>query len=197
MAECWCPETRPSWANTWGVGRSISQLLLGPHAPNTLRSVLRHIGAFLDHLVDVDTPAGRVPVPKTGWNEQIYQLLWGSNAPNTFWRFLRHIGTFLDYLTGVDTPVGRVCVPRNKAKLSKYMGSGEVNISASIKASCTTFIWEFLRHIGTFVYHLGCVNTPMGRASPPKTRPNWANTLGSREVNISASIKDPCTKYFL
>ena len=94
--------------------------------------------------------------------------------------------------------VGRVCVcPGNKAKLSKYMGSGQVNISASIKASCTAFIWEFLRHIGTFVYHLGCVNTSMGRAAPPKTRPNWANTLGSMEVNISTSIKAPCTKYFL
>ena len=54
----------------------------------------------------------------------------------------RNISRLLD---GVDTPVGRVSEPRNKAKLSKYMGSGEVihqNISASIKASCTTFIWE-------------------------------------------------------
>ena len=103
---------------------------------------LRHIGAFLDHLAGVDTPAGRVPVPKTGPNWANISAFMRSNVPNTFWRFLRHIGTFLDYLTGVDTPVGRVCVPRNKAKLSKYMGSGEVNISASIKASCTTFIWE-------------------------------------------------------
>ena len=31
-------KTGPSWANTWGVGRSISQLLLGPHAPNVFRS---------------------------------------------------------------------------------------------------------------------------------------------------------------
>ena len=57
--------TGPSWANTWGVGRSISQLLLGPHAPNIFSQNLRHIGTFLDYLGGVDTPMGRVPVPKT------------------------------------------------------------------------------------------------------------------------------------
>ena len=58
-------------------------------------------------------------------------------APGTkfFWKLLRHIRTFLDYLG----PVGRVLVPRNQARLSKYMGSGEVNISAPIRAPYTNF----------------------------------------------------------
>ena len=73
----------------------------------------------------------------------------------------------LDYLGGVDTPVGRVLVPRNLANLSKYIGSGEVNISASIKAPCTNFFGspETNRDI---LDHLGDVDTPMGRALAPR-----------------------------
>ena len=67
----------------------------------------------------------------------------------------------LDYLGGIDPPVGRVLVPKNQAKLSKYMGSWEVSISASIRAPCTNFFWKFLKHIGTFVDHLGGVDTSM------------------------------------
>ena len=91
-------------------------------------------------------------------------------APCTkfFWRFLRHIGTFLDYFRAVDTPDGRVLVPRNKAKLRKYMGSGEVNISASIRSPCTKYFENFLRHIGTFLDYLGGVDRPLGRAPAPK-----------------------------
>ena len=65
-------------------------------------------------------------------------------APCTkyFLRFLRHIGTFLDYLGGVDIPVERVPVPKNWAKLSKYIGEGEVNISASIRAPYTRYFLE-------------------------------------------------------
>ena len=59
-----------------------------------------------------------------------------------FWKFLRHIRTFLDYLGGVDPAVGRVLVPNYEAKLSKYMGEGEVNISASIRAPCTKYFLE-------------------------------------------------------
>ena len=47
------------------MGRSISHFLLRPHAPNVFCRFLRHIETFLDHLGSVDTPAGRVPVPKT------------------------------------------------------------------------------------------------------------------------------------
>ena len=65
-----------------------------------------------------------------------------AHAPQLFWRFLRHNGTFLDHLRDVDTPMGRVLTPKNQTKLSKYMGEGEVNISASIRAPCTKFFWE-------------------------------------------------------
>ena len=57
-----------------------------------------------------------------------------------FWRFLRHIGTFVNYFGGVDTPMGRSPVPKNQATLSKYMGSMEVNISASIRVPCTKLL---------------------------------------------------------
>ena len=64
-----------------------------------------------------------------GVGRSVSQLLLRPDAPNIFWIFLRHIATFLDYLGGVDIPVRSVL---NWANLSKYMGSGEINISASI-----------------------------------------------------------------
>ena len=88
-----------------------------------------------------------------------------------FGGFLRHIGTFLDHLGGVDTPVGSMLVPTNWAKLSKYMGWGEVNISASIGPHAPNCFLRFPRHIGTFLDQFGGVNTSMGGASVPKT---WA-----------------------
>ena len=40
------------------------------------------------------------------------------------------------------TPAGRGQVPKNQAKLSKFIGEGEVNISAFIRAPCTKFCLE-------------------------------------------------------
>ena len=88
--------------------------------------------------------------------------------------------------------MGRMLVLSNLAKLSKYMGEVEVNISASIKAPCTKYFLRFLKHTGIFVDHLGGVDTPMA----PK---NWAKLdkyMESGDVNISASIRAPCIKYF-
>ena len=51
-------------------------------------------------------------------------------------------------------------------KLSKYMGSGEGNISTSIRALCTKSFWR--RHRETFLDHLGGVDTFMGGAPVPK-----------------------------
>ena len=51
-------------------------------------------------------------------------------------------------------------------------GSGEVNISASIRAPCNNSFWKFLRHIGTLLDHLGGVDTPMGGAPVPKKKQN-------------------------
>ena len=75
-----------------GEGRSISQLLLGPNAPNTFCRFLRHIGTFVDHLGGVVTPVGRVPVPKNqgscahigGAGRSITQLLIEPHAPKFF-----------------------------------------------------------------------------------------------------------------
>ena len=129
---------------TGGVGRSISQLLLGPLASNYFWRFLSHIGTFVDHLGGVDTPAGRALAPKNQaklskymGGRSILQLVLGLHAPNYFGGFLTHIGTFVDHLGGVDTPADRALAPKNQAKLSKYMGSGEVNISACIRAPCT------------------------------------------------------------
>ena len=64
----------------------------------------------------------------------------------------------------------RVLPPENQAKLSTYIGEGEVNISASMRAPCTIYL-RFLRHIGTFLDHLRGADTLMGRVPVPK---NWA-----------------------
>ena len=77
-----------------------------------------------------------------GSGRSVSQLLLGIHALNFFWKFLKHLGTLLDYLRGVDPPVGRVLLPNYQAKLSKYMGEGEVNIPASISAPCTKYFLE-------------------------------------------------------
>ena len=56
--------------------------------------------------------------------------------------------------------------------------------------------WRFLRHIETFLDQLGGVDTPIGRVLVSK---HWAKLnkyMGEGGVNISASIRAPCTKYF-
>ena len=60
-----------------GVGRSVSQLLLGPPAPNFLWRFLEHIGTFVDHLGGVDPTMGRVPVPKNQAKLSKYMEEWG------------------------------------------------------------------------------------------------------------------------
>ena len=124
------PAHRPLGGQVWApLKLSCVHFSLCLHAPKIFCRFLRHIGTFLDHLRGVDTPAGRVPVPKhqaklskyIGDGRSISQLLLRLHAPNFSWRFMRHIETFLDYLGDVDTPMGRVPVPRNWAKLSKYM----------------------------------------------------------------------------
>ena len=148
QAECQCPKTRPSWANTCGSGEV-------------------NISAFI-----------RAPCTKL------------------FWRFLRHIGTFLDYLGGVDTPMGRAPAPKTWAKLSRYMGEGEVSVSASIRAPCTKYFWRFLRQIGTFLNHLWGVDTPMSRVPAPKTWSKLSRYMG-RERSISQLLLGPHTPNFV
>ena len=121
---------------------------------------LRHIGKFLDHFGGVDTPAGRVPVPRkpgqveqihVEWGGQYLRLLLGFHAPLFFWRFLRHIGTFLEHLRGVDTPMGIALTPKSRPKLSKYMGGAGRSISQLLLGPhAPHFFWRFLRHIGIF-----------------------------------------------
>ena len=53
-----------------------------------------------------------------------------------------HRETSIDHLGGVDTTMGRAPAPKIQAKLSKYMGEGEVSISASIRVPCTKFCLE-------------------------------------------------------
>ena len=142
---------------------------------------------------------------KLGWVEQMHgrvwrsisQLLLGPHAPNIFWKFLRHIGTFLDYLGGVDTPVGRVPVPKTRPSWANTFGVGRSISQLLLGSHAPNTFWRFLRHIGIFLDHLGGVDTPIGRVSALKTGLRWANTWGSGEVSISASIRVPCTKYFL
>ena len=90
---------------------------------------LRHIETFLDHLGNVDTTVGRVPVPKLGHVEQMHrgvgssisQLLLGPHAPN-FLEVPKTHGNISRLLGSVDTSMSGAPVPKNWAKLSKYMG---------------------------------------------------------------------------
>ena len=51
------------------------------------------------------------------------------------------------------------------------MGSGEVDISASIRTPCSKFLCRLLRHIGTFLEYLRGVDTSMVGGPVAK---NWA-----------------------
>ena len=161
--------------------------------------LLRHIGTFVDYLGGVDTPAGWVPVTKTKAKlskdmgrvgRSVFQLLLGPHAPNVLWRFLRHIGRFLDHLGDVDTPIGRALAPKLQAKLNKYMESGEINISASIRASHIKFGLEVSETHKNISRPLWDIKTPAGRMSVPKAEPSWANTFGVRS-SISQLLLGP------
>ena len=111
------------------------------------------------------------------------------------WKFLWHIGNL--------RPLGRcwhTCVKSTSvqswAKLSKYMGEwGGQYLSFCKGPMHHILFWKFLRHIETFQDHLGDVDIPLVRVLMPNTGLNWANTCGSGEVNISASISTPCTNF--
>ena len=164
----------------WGVGEvNISASIRAPctkyflEVAETHRNISRSLGKCFDSC------GQSASAPKLGQVEKIHGGVGRSislpplelHAPNLFWKFLRHIGTFLDHLGGVETSIGGALVPKNQAKLSKCMGEGEVNISASNRAPCTKIFWRFLRHIGTFVDHLGGDDTPAARVLVSQ---NWA-----------------------
>ena len=68
----------PSCAIHRAVGRSISQLLLGPHAPKCLEVPETHRSS-LDHLEGVNTPMGAALVLEN-WAKLINT--WGSGEVN-------------------------------------------------------------------------------------------------------------------
>ena len=177
---------------------SISQLLLGPYAPNILeapkthRNICRLLGRCWHtcrlstsnkNQSQVEQRHGRV-------GRSVFQLLLGPHAPNVLWRFLRHIGRFLDHLGDVDTPIGRALAPKLQAKLNKYMESGEINISASIRASHIKFGLEVSETHKNISRPLWDIKTPAGRMSVPKAEPSWANTFGVRS-SISQLLLGP------
>ena len=85
-----------------------------------------------------------------------------------FWEVPETHKNILDHLEGVDTPAGRVPMFKNQAKLSKYIGVGEINISASIRAPCTKFL-EVPETHGNISRLLGrCSHTHGQRASAQK-----------------------------
>ena len=139
------PKTCLSWANTWGVGRSISQFLLGPHVPNLLEVPYTHR--------NISRPFGRLThlwaVCQHSKSGSSWANTWGDVSISAFIRAPCTKFCFKVYdtnrnisyhLGGVDTLVGRVPALKIWANLSKYMGSGEVNISASISTPCTKYI---------------------------------------------------------
>ena len=137
------PKTRPSWANALGSRGSISQLLLGPHAPIFWR-FLRHIRTLLDYLGGVETHVGRVPVPKN-WDKlskyigewrSISQLLLGPHAPNTFLEVPETHRSISRSLGRCWHTCWQSASPQNWAKLSKNISFYEVQ--------CTKYFLEVL-----------------------------------------------------
>ena len=52
------------------------------------------------------------------------------------------------------------------------VGTSEIELcSLVIVLAFTKFFWRFLRHIGTFLDHLGGLDTPVGRVQVPR---HWA-----------------------
>ena len=103
-----------------------------------------------------------------------------------------------DHLGGVDTPMGRAPAPKNPGQVEQIHGVAERSISQLLLGPHAPNIFcRFLRHTETFLDHLGGVDTPAGRVWAPKTGLRWANTWGRGRSNTSASIRAPCTKYFL
>ena len=111
---------------------------------------LRHIETSLGHSGGVDTPSGTVPAPEI-WAKLSKYMREGEDSISTSIRapctkFCLEVSeinrNISDHLGGVDPPVGRVLVSNNQAKLSKYFGEGEGNISTSIRAPCTKYFLE-------------------------------------------------------
>ena len=71
-AEHWPPKMGQVEQIHGGMGKSISQHLLGPHAPNFFWRFMMHIGTLFDHLGGVGTPMDRVSAPNMGQVEQIH-----------------------------------------------------------------------------------------------------------------------------
>ena len=146
------PKAEPSWANTFGVRSSISQLLLGPHAPNTFWEVPethRNIPGLLGrcwHTCRQSTSALKTmnhELSKYYGVVGMLNILASIKASYTkcwFGRFLRHIGTFLDNLWGVDTHAERLSALKTGLCWANARGSGKVNISASIRTPWTKYI---------------------------------------------------------
>ena len=58
------------------------------------------------------------------------------------------------------------------------------------------FFLRFLRQIRKFLDHLRGVDRHVGRVPMSKNRVNLSKYMKDGEVNISASIRAPCTKFF-
>ena len=66
-------------------------------------------------------------------------------------------------MAGVDT---------KQTKLSKYIREGRSISQLLLGSHVPNLVWRFLRHIGTFLDHLGGVDTLVDRVPMPKTRPS-------------------------
>ena len=74
-----------------------------------------------------------------------------------------------------------------------YGGVGR-SISQLLLELHAPIFWKLLRHIGTFLHHLqGVTHLQSDCQNQAKLR----KYMAEGEVNMSASIRAPCTKYFL
>ena len=69
------------------------------------------------------------------------------------------------------------------------MGSGDINISAFIRAPCIKCFLEVPETLRNILDYLGGVDTPVDRVLVPRNLANLSKYMGGEEVNISASIR--------
>ena len=180
-----------------GRGRSISQLLLGPHAPNTFlevpethRSISRSLGRCWHTCWQSASPQNWAKLSK---NISFYEV----QCTKYFLEVLethRNISRLLDRCW--HTCRQSVCAQKQGQVEQIHGGVGRSIFQLLLKSLAPHLFGRFLRHIETFVYDLGGVDTPMSWVLVSIIQAKLRKYMASREVNISASIRAPCTKYF-
>ena len=101
---------------------------------------------------------------------------------------------------GVDTSVGGALVSKPCQVEQIYGGAGRSISQILLRHHAPNFAWRFLRHIGTFVHHLGGVDTieveSRGRALAPKYQAKFSKYIGEQGGQYLSFYKGPMHQIF-